>query len=403
LTSKLGSLHLGDRVDVIGFLNCEEGFPVLEDAQYTLIGKSPVSAPIRFEKFEQAQKHNGALVELDGRILSQSSTAEGCRLELAAGSNRFTALWPGQDEKSTPTTWQPGAVVRAIGICIVASEAPGILPGRLPSYSLKLILRSPADIQILRPGPWWTAARTAWVLGTAVGVLLLVLLGLFSLARQRLRQQALERMKAETEFAAIFNERNRIARELHDTLAQGLGSISLHLDVAKEQRERAPEQAARHLDIAHLTAQESLTEVRNSISNMRSHILENATLAEAVQQILRKLTEDTETQERFTVTGTPRRLAAGIENNLLRLAQEAIGNAVKHAKAKTISVTLAYEPARASLIVRDDGTGFDPEHLPPGNHFGLIGQRERTLQMGGTLEVKSTPGCGTEVSASIPT
>jgi signal transduction histidine kinase len=389
-------------VDVIGFLECAGGFPILEDAQYHVVGKSPDVTSIRLETPEQAQKHNGALVELDATILSQSSTTEGCRLELQTGTNRFAALWPDQGRKPVPATWQPGAIVRTTGICMVADDAPGLMPGRIQLNSLKLILRSPEDIQILRPGPWWTAAHTAWVLGTVAGVLLLVLSSVFGLARRRLRQQAMARMKAETEFAAVFNERNRIARELHDTLAQGLGAISLHLDLVKEQRERSPEQAARHLDIAHQTAQESLTEVRNSISNIRSHILENATLAEAVEQILRKLTEDTETQGRFTVTGTPRRLAAIVENNLLRLAQEAISNALKHAKARTISVTLAYAPGRANLLVCDDGTGFDPGHPPPGHHFGIVGQRERTIQMGGTLEIRSAPGRGTEVRASIP-
>jgi signal transduction histidine kinase len=135
---------------------------------------------------------------------------------------------------------------------------------------------------------------------------------------------------------------------------------------------------------------------------MRAHILESATLAEALQNILRQFTEDTETQGLFAVTGDARRLATSIENNLLRTGQEAISNGMKHARAKTIRLELDYRPDKVTLTVRDDGIGFDPAHLPAGKHFGLLGLRERTVQAGGTLEVMSAPGRGTEVKVCIP-
>jgi signal transduction histidine kinase len=207
---------------------------------------------------------------------------------------------------------------------------------------------------------------------------------------------------AETEFSAMFAERNRIAREIHDTLAQGLGAISMHLEMVKEKLGHEPEKVAKHLDIAHQMARQSLGEARNSIWNMRSQILEHADLAEALQGILRQLTDGTEIQRQFTVTGQTRRLAPVIENNLLRVGQEAISNAVKHARAKNISVALAFSAAEAGLTVHDDGEGFDPAQPPAGTHFGMIGQRERTAQMGGKLAVDSSPGHGTVVRVHIP-
>ena len=107
-------------------------------------------------------------------------------------------------------------------------------------------------------------------------------------------------------------------------------------------------------------------------------------------------------QNQFTTTGPARRLAPIIENNLLRVGQEVITNAVKHARAKNIFVSLEFSEADVSLTVRDDGAGFDPAQPPAGSHFGMIGLRERTAQMGGKLEVTSAPDQGAEVKIRIP-
>ena len=207
---------------------------------------------------------------------------------------------------------------------------------------------------------------------------------------------------AETEFSAMFAERNRIAREIHDTLAQGLGAISMHLEMVKEKLGREPDKVAKHLDIAHQMARQSLGEARNSIWNMRSQVLENADLGEALRGILRQLTDGTEIRDQFTITGNTRRLAPVIENNLLRVSQEAITNAVKHAHAKNISVTLDFKPDEAGLTVRDDGSGFDPAHLPAGSSFRHDRPARTHRADGRQMEMDSSPGCGTEVRVHIP-
>jgi signal transduction histidine kinase len=193
-----------------------------------------------------------------------------------------------------------------------------------------------------------------------------------------------------------------MAREIHDTLAQGLVATSVQLQLAKKHIADPATPLGRHLDTAQQLVRGSLEEARGSIWNMRSQILENSSLDQALEGILRQLTDGTEIQVRFAVTGHARRLAPAIENNLLRIGQEAIGNAVKHAHAKNISVALDFKSDEAGLTIRDDGNGFDPAHLPLGSHFGMIGQRERTAQMGGRLEVNSSPGQGTGVEVRIP-
>jgi signal transduction histidine kinase len=396
------TVNPGDQIEVAGFPASGDFSPVLEDATFRVLSMA-TRAPdaIAVVNKSDAFQHDADLIQLSARLLEVSGSPDNWIL---------TLNWQGKILRASlrqplppPASWVPDSLVQLTGICRALPDNAGPLGGGpLTPSEFQLLLRSTTDLKILQQPPWWTPARIVTVLGTATGISLVAAAFIAWLARYRLREQALRRKMAETEFSAMFAERNRIAREIHDTLAQGLGAISMHLEMVKEQLGREPEKVAKHLDIAHQMARQSLGEARNSIWNMRSQILENSSLAEALQGILRQLTEDTEIESQFVVTGPPRRLAPAIENNLLRVGQEAISNAVKHSRAKKISVTLDFKPDEASLTVRDDGSGFDPAHPPAGSHFGMIGQRERTAQMGGKLDVESSPGRGTEVKVRIP-
>lgn len=396
------TVNPGDQIEVAGFPASGDCTPVLEDATFHLLVPA-TNAPgsIAVVNKSDALQHDADLIRLSARLLEVTGSPDNWIL---------TLNWQGRILRASlrqppppPGNWVPDSLVQLTGICRALPDNTGPVGGgpQTPS-EFQLLLRSTADVTVLQKPPWWTPARIAMLLGTATGLSLLAAAFVTWLARQRLREQALRRKMAETEFSAMFAERNRIAREIHDTLAQGLGAISMHLEMVKEQLGRKPEKAAKHLDIAHQMARQSLGEARNSIWNMRSQILENADLAEALQGILRQLTDGTEIQGQFAVTGQTRRLAPAVENNLLRVGQEAISNAVKHSRAKNISVTLDFKSDEAGLTVHDDGSGFDPAHPPAGTHFGMIGQRERTTQMGGKLEVNSAPSQGTEVKVRIP-
>jgi signal transduction histidine kinase len=221
-------------------------------------------------------------------------------------------------------------------------------------------------------------------------------------ARKRLKEQAVQRALAETEFTAILRERNRIAREIHDTLAQGLGAISMQLELAKTDADDAPEPLKQHLAQAHTLVRSSLADARDSIWNMRSQVLETGDLASALDGILRQLADGTGIESRMQVTGRQRRLSPVMENNLLRIGQEAITNAMKHAKAKHIEVKLEFDEKSVRLSVRDDGQGFRPNGLlPQDGGFGLVGMRERAAHLGCELNVTSVPGNGTEISLEV--
>jgi len=222
-------------------------------------------------------------------------------------------------------------------------------------------------------------------------------------ARRRLHEQDHRRAMAEAEFAAILAERNRMAREIHDTLAQGLAATSVQLRLAKRQLAQGAEAAQPHLETAQQLVRESLEEARNSIWNMRAHVLESSDLAGALEGILQQLSSGSGVETSIEVTGKARRLAPVVENNLLRVGQEAITNATRHAGARHIEVSLDYAESQLRLVVRDDGRGFDAGQPPPGEGgFGLVGIRERAADLKGELRISSAPGDGTEISLSVP-
>jgi PAS domain S-box-containing protein len=207
-----------------------------------------------------------------------------------------------------------------------------------------------------------------------------------------------DRKRAEE--ASILEERNRIAREIHDTLAQALTGVIVHMEVAKVV---VPEdsKARNHLIQAHNLARDGLAEARRSVWALRPQVLEQGDLEQALESLVHGLTAGTAIKGQCTIEGTRYPLPSHVETNLLRIAQEAFVNALKHAHANAVQVELTFRSQAVSLCVRDDGRGFQPELLR-GKGFGLVGMRERIQSLGGQLTIASQPGQGTEVIAVVP-
>jgi signal transduction histidine kinase/ligand-binding sensor domain-containing protein len=205
-------------------------------------------------------------------------------------------------------------------------------------------------------------------------------------------------------FAAVLKERLRLAREIHDTLAQAFVGISAQLDALETCLPENLRPAHIYLDLARRMAQHSLTEARRSVMNLRSAALNNQDLCAALQTGARNWTEGAAVDVEVDVSGDVRRLPEDMEQNLLRIAQEAVTNALKHAHPTKIIVKLHHEGQDLKLRVTDNGCGFEPDDAfaGMGGHFGLIGIRERAEHIGGELRLESQPGCGTQVEISVP-
>ncbi|MDA0184973.1 sensor histidine kinase [Solirubrobacter phytolaccae] len=197
--------------------------------------------------------------------------------------------------------------------------------------------------------------------------------------------------------AGAMQERQRAAREIHDTLAQGLAGIVAQLEAAAHARSQGKDDEG-HLHAATQLARDSLAEARRSVRAIRPHELEQARLPEAIEKVTTSWAQANATPARFTTTGTPRPMHPEVEVTLLRAAQEALTNVARHARASRVGLTLSYMEDMVTLDVRDDGVGFDPSR----HGYGLTGMRQRVSGVGGELAVESSPGEGTAISASVP-
>jgi signal transduction histidine kinase len=203
---------------------------------------------------------------------------------------------------------------------------------------------------------------------------------------------------AQAREAGVLDERQRMAREIHDTLAQGLTGIITQLEAAEQARGN-PAEWQRHLDTAVRLARENLSEARRSVHAVRPEALENARLPEALADVVRRWSEINGVAAEVTTTGTARPTHPDVEVTLLRTAQEALANVAKHAAASRVGLTLSYMDDLVTLDVRDDGVGFSRTN---GSGFGLTSMRQRVEGIAGQLEIESEPGRGTAISASIP-
>jgi len=199
--------------------------------------------------------------------------------------------------------------------------------------------------------------------------------------------------------AVILEERARLARDIHDTLAQGFTGVIIQLDTAVEAlRDEEPEAAAKHIRLARELARESLTEARRSMHALRPQALEKASFPDALKAIITDTTVGTSLESEFHLKGEPRKLQSSVEENLLHIGQEALANALKHARATEFQAQLSFDSEAVRLELRDNGKGFVVDCVN-GRGIGLIGMKERAQQIGATLAVTSKPGKGTTIVA----
>jgi signal transduction histidine kinase len=213
-----------------------------------------------------------------------------------------------------------------------------------------------------------------------------------------------EQLLVQAREAGIRDERSRMAREIHDTIAQGLTGIVTQLQAAEQAATRTAGDPAgwrRHVAAATGLARDSLSEARRSVEALRPEPLECGRLGEALAGVAERWSALNGIPVQVTTTGTARRMHPETEFALLRAAQEALANVARHARATRVGLTVSYMENEVVLDIRDDGAGFDPA---AGEHgFGLVAMRQRIAALSGTLQVESEPGGGTAISACVPT
>jgi signal transduction histidine kinase len=203
--------------------------------------------------------------------------------------------------------------------------------------------------------------------------------------------------------AGILDERGRMAREIHDTIAHGLTGVVTQLEAAQATADR-PATRDRHIENAARLARESLVEARRSVEAARPEVLESSSLPDALEAVARGWSAVNDIPADVTVTGEPLALHPEIESALIRTAQEALANVEKHAAASRVGVTLSFMGDVVTLDVRDDGVGFEVSEgrARTSDGFGLTAMRQRISRVAGTLAIESEPGGGTAVSARVP-
>lgn len=335
-------------------------------------------------------RFDSELVSTKAELLNIYRGADGATLELRDGSIVFRS-WL-DPANGSPPDLPPGSKLLVSGIARITSA--GTFNPLREEDKLLMLLRSPADIVLLEPPPWWTPQRVAW----GFTALLVLLAAIYQRARLRRKRKLDAQRQA---FEAVLAERGRFARDIHDSLAQGLTSVSLQLECVRNHLDESPAEASEHLETARSLVRDSMREARRTIWNLRPPALGETNLASALQKYADELTRGTAVSSRQQIEGTPRPLPQEHENALLRIGQESLTNAVKHAAPNRIGVRLRYGPRWVTLVVTDDGRGFDVASRM-GKGYGLTGMRERVDTLGGSLFIDSRSGEGSEVSVTFP-
>jgi signal transduction histidine kinase len=442
--SKLAvSVSPGDMVEAVGFPAVENYLPVLEDAVFRKTSEPRINLMPRDVMVPDLLKglHHADYISLKGVLVDRMAQGIGrtadepviqTTLELQSSNVLFAAEKDTTEQNGFLTSIPIGSVVEVSGICILESDEDGKIK------SLRVLLPTSHDVQILERPSWLTTRHLLASLAIVSGILLVAiswsvmvskknsklesLVGEKVAAQNELQQahdllewrvaertkqlkvEMTARKETELQFRAVLTERTRLAQELHDTLEQTITGIALQLDRVANHFEKNPENASRHLKLARSLTRQGQTDVRHSVWGLRSRAAEKFNLVNALNVSGRQIANDAGIQIQIETSGETHPLPETVEENLLRIGQEAITNAIKHSGASMVKIDLQFHPQQVVLEIKDNGKGFVLETClgPDEGHFGLLGMRERAERMGGQAHISSTPGAGTRVRVEIP-
>lgn len=370
-------IALGDEVEVAGLITLAPQ-PRVKQANVRRLWGGSMPLPLSITPDQAADGENELfLVQTVAKLVNfVPAGLTGVRLNLRGGHQNFSAVLLNDTLGGELTTksLQPDATLRLTGILVINQGVEG---DHGDAFTLQL--RAPEDIELVEAPSWWTEAHLLMLGGFGVILILIGFSGYYRIQHSRYR--------------AVAEERANIARDIHDTLAQGYAGISLQLEAAQQTIQRDPERAAALLNEALQLVRHSRDESHLSIYILRS-LSRNDRLDVLISHCIMQLGAASTASIEQQVTGEAEALSYNLVNNLFRIGQEAITNAVHHANADRIVVRVGYQKGGALLEVEDNGKGFDPGSIPGPDqgHFGLTGIRERCAAINSKFELKSTAG-----------
>jgi signal transduction histidine kinase len=369
-------VQIGDEVEASGDANLHDFSSVLRDASLRTLWSHATIPPVAVTA---AQAATGAFeaqfIETEGRIESEQHTGRHTVvLLLHEGSQSFLAIADNPGPVEEPHGFQIGSRLRLRGICVTDRAYTG---DELP---FALLMRSVEDAQVIEPPPWWNTEHIAE---------LVVFLLLLSLGGQLLFVTV-----KRSQFRAVLEERERLAMEMHDTLAQSFAGLGFQLEALCDE---APPGSAMHtqlestLDLVRFGHMEA----RRNIAALRPGNLEQLGLAEAIKQAAHAIVREGPITVSVSENGEAKPIPMRLADPLFRIGQEAIANATRHGHPRHIDVRLAYSRTSVKLSVKDDGIGFTAPMESTG--YGIRGMKRRADAIGANLRIRSLPGHGTSV------
>ena len=380
-TSSAG-LKIGDEIEISGRVIPQRFSASFEKPQTRLLWSGEPAPPISISSSQAAAgKFDDMFVEVEGYLEGAEFATEKIILNLETGHQHYRAILTGAPHNNLLEGLRPKSLLRLRGVCVVD---PAFTENLTPFV---ILLRSSNDVTLLAGPPWWDVKYlidAAWIM-TA-----LVLMG------------TILYLKAEQwRVRAVTEERARMARDIHDTLAQGFAGISLQLESALRGSPEEPIDSE-HIKMALQMARQSRKEAHVTVAALR--LLHSApSLAAILEKVLKPQSLENELRVTISCFEAVARLPIETEIQILRITQEAVANAVQHSRASEVNVIISSDGRSISIAIRDNGCGFQPENAPSveDGHFGITGMMERARNIDSTLTVESSY-LGTTVFLSVP-
>ena len=373
--------QIGDQVEAKGQAQPHEFSAIMTDAEVHSLWSNAPLHPMTINASQAATgAFDGQYIEIEGHVTEKREGADGnIILDLDADNQSFQVFANARSGAGPLRNIKEESLLRFRGICVVGSEFTHDLT------PFAVLLPSVNDAEVLQGPPWW---NTRNIVLTIIAGFIIILIW-----------QGLQNYIERSRFAAVLEERHRLAQEMHDTLAQSFAGIGFQLQAIRDEVEDK-DAIHREIEMASILVRRSHEEARRNIAALRPELLESAGLLKALEASARSMVAGGAIQVIATSSGEPRRIPVRIADTLFRIGQEALANAVRHACPTVLRISLAYGADLLQLKIEDNGKGFLLDSQQMG--FGIRGMQNRADDVSAKLEIRSALNRGTNITAIVP-